>query len=110
MKRRRKYLGISQMELAARTNISAGYIGEMENCSKYPSAEKLEALAEALQVRPFVLLMSGDDLALEANEQSFLEETDRLKTMMDRGFGELMEHIRPNSGEKKGPYDKNRRS
>jgi transcriptional regulator with XRE-family HTH domain len=104
MKRRRKYLGISQMELAMRTNLSSGYIGELENGGKFPSAEKLEILADALRVRPFILLMSDEDLSLETREQSFLEETGRLKSIMDRGFGELMERMRPQSEGKNGPY------
>ncbi len=104
MKRRRKYLGISQMDLAARANLSSGYIGELESGTKFPSGETLETLAEALEVRPFVLLMSSEDLSLEVRDQAVIEATDRLRSIVDKGFGELMETIRPRSGDK-GTYD-----
>jgi transcriptional regulator with XRE-family HTH domain len=50
MKRYRKTLGISQMNLADQTNISLSFIAAIEVGKKFPSPEMLERIAEALQV------------------------------------------------------------
>ena len=48
VKRRRKALGLTQAEVAARTGINRSMIGQMENQSFKPSIEQLEALAQVL--------------------------------------------------------------
>lgn len=71
LKRRRAALGISQMQLAARADISSGYVGELEMGRKYPAPEVLEKLAEALETEPFRLLMSEEDLADSGGSDAF---------------------------------------
>ncbi|MDY4508143.1 MAG: nucleotide sugar dehydrogenase [Oscillospiraceae bacterium] len=48
VKTRRKAQGLTQIELAEKTDINRSMIGQMEKCAFRPSIEQLEALAEAL--------------------------------------------------------------
>ena len=62
LKRERGRIGISQLILAERADLSPGYIGEIESGRKFPSVENVERLAKALEIPAFRLYMSDDDL------------------------------------------------
>jgi len=49
IKKRRKVLGISQAVLAERVDTSTHYIAQIEQQNKFPSAEMLERIANALE-------------------------------------------------------------
>jgi len=48
IKKRRKFLGISQAMLAEKANTSPHYIAQIEQKKKFPSSEMLERIAVAL--------------------------------------------------------------
>jgi len=48
IKKRRKFLGISQAILAEKANTSSHYIAQIEQRKKFPSSEMLERIASAL--------------------------------------------------------------
>ena len=50
IKKRRKSIGISQTVLAEKVGTSTHYIGQIEQCKKFPSSEMLERIAEALEM------------------------------------------------------------
>jgi len=50
IKKRRKSIEISQTVLAERVGTSTHYIGQIEQCKKFPSSEMLERIAEALEM------------------------------------------------------------
>jgi transcriptional regulator with XRE-family HTH domain len=50
IKKRRKFLGISQAILAEKANTSSHYIAQIEQKKKFPSSEMLERLAAALEI------------------------------------------------------------
>ncbi|MDR2923283.1 MAG: helix-turn-helix domain-containing protein [Treponema sp.] len=50
IKKRRKALGISQTVLAEKVGTSTHYIGQIEQCKKFPSSEMLERIAAALEM------------------------------------------------------------
>ena len=52
LRRQRAILNLTQEELAARANLSPGFIASIEGCKKWPSAESIEKLARALDVDP----------------------------------------------------------
>jgi transcriptional regulator with XRE-family HTH domain len=56
MKRFRKILGISQMDLAERIGCSPTLIGKIETMKRFPSADNLDRIAEALKIAPADLL------------------------------------------------------
>jgi len=51
----RKKAKLSQMKLAECCNASTGYISEIEIGRKFPSAEMIERIADALGVEPYHL-------------------------------------------------------
>jgi transcriptional regulator with XRE-family HTH domain len=57
----RKQYGISQSKLAELCSVSPNYIGEIEMGRKFPSAEVLTRLVEALNVRPSQLFLGDDE-------------------------------------------------
>ncbi len=52
LKKHRTRMGLTQMELAERCNISTSFIGEIEICRKFPSARTLQKLIDALGILP----------------------------------------------------------
>jgi len=50
IKKRRKFLGISQATLAEKADTSSHYIAQIEQKKKFPSSEMLERLAAALDI------------------------------------------------------------
>ena len=60
MKRGRKILNINQFELAARSNISPGFVAEIETCRKFPSPEVLERIANSLKLLPYQLFLTQE--------------------------------------------------
>ena len=50
LKENRRKLGLSQAKLAEKSGVSTQYIAMIELCRKFPSPEKLEKLAQALEV------------------------------------------------------------
>jgi len=50
IKKRRKAVGISQSVLAEKVKTSVHYIGQIEQCKKFPSSEMLERIATALEM------------------------------------------------------------
>ena len=71
IKVRRKQLGMTLEQLAAKTGCSKSYIWELENKdAPHPSAEKIFALAKALGVTPEFLL---EEAQTEADDAVFDE-------------------------------------
>lgn len=95
MKRLRDKLDITQAELAERAEISSGYVGEIEMGHKFPTPEVLERLAEALEVRPFRLLMSPEDVADAAGVDALYDAADMIRDKLDRNLDDLLEDLRP---------------
>lgn len=61
MKRRRRELRLSQVELARRANMNQGYLSEIERDRRNPSKSTLHALAVALNLPPAVLIGRGPE-------------------------------------------------
>jgi transcriptional regulator with XRE-family HTH domain len=79
MKIYRAYLGITQADLAGKSGLSVGYIGEVEIGRKFPSPEKLEAIASALGLRPFRLLMGPNDVTDAMGPDAVFETGEKMK-------------------------------
>jgi transcriptional regulator with XRE-family HTH domain len=95
MKRNRDLLGISQAELAERAGVSAGYIGEVEVGRKFPSAEKLEAIARGLGIRPFRLFLGPEDLADAVGPDAVYETAERLKKRIYEEIDDFVREAEP---------------
>jgi len=59
MKIHRQKLGITQPELAERANISANFIGMIEQKRKFPAPEVMDRIAAALEIETFELFTTS---------------------------------------------------
>ena len=59
LKKSRKNLRLSQMQLAKRCATSTNYISLIETGERFPSVEMIEKIAEALRVQPYALFFGG---------------------------------------------------
>jgi transcriptional regulator with XRE-family HTH domain len=59
IKKRRKVLGISQAVLAEKAGTSTHHIAQIEQQNRFPSAELLERIAEALEFNNWELFSAG---------------------------------------------------
>jgi len=88
LKKYRKYRKISQMTLAEKCGTSTSYIGQIEIGNRFPSLEMIEKMAEALQVRPYLLFF--DELEKDAAVKLKPIKKD---TIPDAAKEELFKHI-----------------
>lgn len=99
LKALRKLRNLSQFELSERAGCSATLIGNIETCKRFPSPENIDAIAQALGVRPENLLAERGPLsspgALAAAIRSELEAClpplieARVAEAVDRAFAKL---------------------
>jgi transcriptional regulator with XRE-family HTH domain len=110
MKRYRVHFGISQAELAERAGLSVGYVGEMELGRKFPSPEKLEAIARVFNVRAFRLLMGPDDVTDALGPDAVFETAEKLKKRLSDEIDEFVKEADPKKPEPPAEYyDEHRR-
>jgi len=60
MKNFREILNISQLELAEKIGCSPTLIGKIETTKRFPSADNINRIAEALEIAPADLFMNSD--------------------------------------------------
>jgi len=84
LKALRQRWGFSQAELAERAEVSVSYVGEIETSDKWPSAEVLERLAEALHTKPYQLFLEPADAS---SFQSWLEQQDQIAELGEKLIG-----------------------
>lgn len=77
----RQRWGYSQADLAERGDVSVGYVGDLEVGGKWPSAEVLERLAEALHVQPYQFFLRPED---SSSYQDWLERRDFVVEMGEK--------------------------
>ena len=65
VKEARKKLGISQMELAKRSDLSAGHMNDIEACRRWVNAPTLATLAHELHMKPYQLLFEENDESMD---------------------------------------------
>ncbi|MCL2520100.1 MAG: helix-turn-helix transcriptional regulator [Spirochaetaceae bacterium] len=65
IKLHRKQHAYSQMKLAELCAVSSNYIGEIEMGRKFPSADTMERLTAALDLKPYQLFVEGNETPSE---------------------------------------------
>jgi transcriptional regulator with XRE-family HTH domain len=58
LKKYRKEKNLSQMALAELCGTSTSYIGQIEIGNRFPSIDMIEKIAEALQIKPYLLFFT----------------------------------------------------
>jgi transcriptional regulator with XRE-family HTH domain len=61
VKTARGRLGLSQARLAEICELSTSFVGEIELGKKFPSAQNIERLCEALGLRPYQMLYENEE-------------------------------------------------
>jgi transcriptional regulator with XRE-family HTH domain len=94
IKTARGRLGISQEVLAERAELSKPHISDIENGRKWPSADALEQLAEALLLEPFMLLRPPE-YSSERDPYSLLTQYDSMvregiQGVLDTSFQQVL--------------------
>lgn len=75
----RKQAGLTQEKLAEKIGMSTAYIGDMEARERFPSAETIDKIADALNVRPSILF---DEFGSPASiNDSLKKSTQKLSSM-----------------------------
>jgi len=85
MKIHRQRLGLTQPDLAERSNISTNFIGMIEQKRKFPAPEMLDRIATALEIETFELF------ATSASPQNELKKLHKeILTDLDRAISEAV--------------------
>lgn len=79
LKRLRRRLGVSQIELANMSGISNSYLGDIETGKKFPSARILQLLVDSLEIHPQELFKETTLLAAEGGEPAGLSRAELLQ-------------------------------
>jgi len=76
IKKRRKFLGISQARLAERVATSTNYIAQIEQKNRFPTPEMLERIAAALEIDSPQLFSTENnyDETIKRFQESFLSD------------------------------------
>jgi transcriptional regulator with XRE-family HTH domain len=90
IKKARGRLGLSQMKLAESSGISTSYLGEIEICKKYPSADTLERISTALGMKPYQLFLEEEDWQVFDKEETitnlYRELKERINSELDDAY------------------------
>jgi len=85
LKKRRKFLEISQKQLAEKVGTSTQYIGQIEQNKKFPSPEMLERIAEALE------LDSPQLFSMETYSQNAIQQfRENLKVNLEKAVDDFI--------------------
>ena len=86
LKKNRRRLGITQPELAERAGLSTHYLGMVEIARNFPSADALERLATALDIKSNELFSVADspEIAMEQLQQTILDSLDKRLDNLDQ--------------------------
>jgi transcriptional regulator with XRE-family HTH domain len=61
------------MKLAELCGVSTSFIGEIETAKKYPSAQSLQKISDALALKPYQLFLEEDNWEVFDRQESILK-------------------------------------
>jgi transcriptional regulator with XRE-family HTH domain len=93
LRKYRKEKKISQMALAELCGTSTSYIGQIEIGNRFPSIDMIEKIAEALQIKPYLLFFTEKDSELPETRLPNRKET-LSDTMKDDLIKRLTDAVR----------------
>lgn len=88
MKRCREILKLSQMALAEKVGCSTTLIGNIETLKRFPSPDKLNAIADALKVHPSELF-AEESLAIDQIRNAY-EVKEKLEGRIKQAIDECL--------------------
>ena len=92
LKKHRQRLGITQPELAERAGLSTHYLGMIEIARNFPTADVLERLASALEIKPNELFSVSDspEIAMEQLQQTIIDMIDKRLDNLEQKISQIM--------------------
>jgi transcriptional regulator with XRE-family HTH domain len=88
MKRYRKILGLSQMALADKVGCSTTLIGNIEINRRFPSADNINRIANALEIKVADLFSES-----EPESMKVMASKKELKTKLERLMGKAIDEL-----------------
>ncbi|MFQ3619744.1 MAG: helix-turn-helix transcriptional regulator [Spirochaetales bacterium] len=89
-------LQYSQHRLAELCGISPSFMGEIEAGKKFPSAEKLEKIAQVLGVKPYQLMLEEEDMEVLDPFRPYISLYQELKERIVTDLEETIRKYIPN--------------
>ena len=89
MKHFREILGISQMGLAEKIGCSPTLVGKIETMKRFPSADSLNRIAEALKIAPADLFTDADNSETVKSMTSQQKRKSQLKMKVNKAIDEF---------------------
>jgi len=92
LKKHRQRLGITQPELAEKAGLSTHYLGMIEIARNFPTADVLERLAAALDIKPNELFSVSDspEIAMEQLQQAIIDMIDKRLDNLEQKISQIM--------------------
>ncbi len=100
VKRHRSRLGLTQSKLAELCDLSPNFISSVESGKKIPSIETMQKLVDALDIKPYQLLIDDRDTASIGNLESLTRYKEFLHDTVGTAINESLDKFIP--GEEKG--------
>jgi transcriptional regulator with XRE-family HTH domain len=88
MKRFREISGISQMDLAEKIGCSPTLIGKIETMKRFPSAENIDRISEALKIAPSELFTDTNNSEVIRTKAAQQKRKSLLKTKILKAIDE----------------------
>jgi transcriptional regulator with XRE-family HTH domain len=89
MKHFREILGVSQMDLAEKIGCSPTLIGKIETMKRFPSADSLNRITEALKIAPADLFADADNSKAIKSMTSQQKRKSQLKMKVNKAIDEM---------------------
>jgi len=93
IKRIRKEMDLTQAELAERTEISSGYMCDIERARRWPSAGKLARIAEILKMEPFQLLLPSEDSPYFDRRKTLTTFSKQVREALNKNISAVYENM-----------------
>jgi len=89
MKKFRKILGFSQMELAEKIGCSTTLIGKIEIMKRFPSADNINLIAKALKIATADLFIDSENSEMQKSMASKQKRKSQLKTKINKAIDDF---------------------
>jgi transcriptional regulator with XRE-family HTH domain len=93
MRKYRKDAKLTQEKLAELCGTDHRYIGQIETGTRCPSLEYVEKIANALNVKPYLLFYEGNNKDKDEILTLSLEQKQQLKSMLFENFSKICSMI-----------------
>jgi len=86
-------MNLTQAELAERTEISSGYMCDIERARRWPSAGKLARIAEVLKMEPYQLLLPSEESPYFDRRKTLTTFSKQVREALNKNISEVYEDM-----------------